>query len=169
MVTSDTNDLLQLLEQSRSDLHSAVAAFQDQAAATARKDGQWSALDCVEHLAAVEERFVGWLKKAERSENGVLDKQKAQELLARVSNRTTRVQAPEAVIPVGRFPDLQEALKHFDTVRDDTAQFAKDLGSGLDYLTVDHPRFGTLNGTEVLMVVAGHTMRHTEQIRELVS
>jgi hypothetical protein len=34
-------------------------------------------------------------------------------------------------------------------------------------LAVEHPRFGTVNGVGLLVLMAGHARRHAAQIREL--
>jgi hypothetical protein len=92
---------------------------------------------------------------------------KEEALAARFVDRTTKRQAPEAVLPKGRFTSLAEGLKQFQSARDCTVQFARERAADLYTLASVHPAFGPLNGMEALMIIAGHARRHAEQIREV--
>jgi hypothetical protein len=76
------------------------------------------------------------------------------------------VQAPEAVLPGGRFTTLAQALEQFNAGRTRSIQFAEDRCDELYFLASEHPRFGPVNGVELLIIIAGHCRRHAEQIRE---
>ncbi len=166
-MTPDVNtDIVEALESSKQQLNAAAADLSQQGDASPEA-GRWSALGCVEHVAMVEERFLGMLEKAEKLDAPRVDKAKESELLARVSSRATRVQAPEIVHPSGRHPDLAHALDHFNAVRSKTIRFAEEHDADLHHLSVDHPRFGVMNGAELLLVLAGHSRRHADQIVEV--
>ena len=166
MATQQGTDIVQILEDSRAELNSALSDLQEAHEKLAPAD-RWSALDCVEHVATVEERFLGRLEAAGRSENPRMDADREAQLSARVSSRADRFVAPEAVRPTGRFATVAEALTHFNAVRTRTLNFATDHSADLYYLSVEHPRFGVMNGVEALRVIAGHACRHAAQIREL--
>lgn len=166
MTPETTSDIVQALEASRFQLNTAAAGVSQQGD-TSPEAGRWSALGCVEHVAATEERLLGFLDKAEKLDAPRVDKQKESDLTARVSSRAKRVQAPEIVHPAGRHPDLAHALDHFNVVRARTIRFAEERQADLYHLTVEHPRFGTVNGMELLLVIAGHARRHAEQIVEV--
>ncbi len=166
-MTPDTkSEIVQALESSKQQLNSAAAGLSHQGDASPEA-GRWSALGCVEHVALVEERFLGFLEKAEKMDSPSVDKQKESDLLARVTSRANRVQAPEIVHPSGRHPDLAHALDHFNAVRAKTIRFAEERQADLYHLSVDHPRFGVMNGAELLLVIAGHARRHADQIVEV--
>ncbi len=126
-------------------------------------------LDCVEHIAFVEDRLLGRLESSERAEGARVDLEKEARLLAMVTNRSVRAEAPEPVRPTGKFATVAQALDHFTAVRTRTIRFAEERRDDLYQLTAEHPRFGSLNGTELLLIVAGHGRRHTEQIREITA
>jgi hypothetical protein len=126
-------------------------------------------LECVEHIATVEERLMGRLESAERLEEARVDPEKEAQLAARVANRSVRAQAPEPVAPKGRFTSVALALDHFHAVRMSTIRFAEERGGDLYHLAAEHPRFGSLNGAELMVIIAGHGRRHAEQIREITA
>jgi uncharacterized damage-inducible protein DinB len=167
MVPTERTEILQHLERGRQEFLAAVAGL-NEAQAKARPDPErWSVLDCVEHVATVEERFLGWLEADKRVDEPRIDKEKEAGLLARVSDRSNRAQAPEAVVPRGRFLTLAEALEQFNHRRTLSIQFAQDRYDDLYYLAAEHARFGPLNGSEVMMLIVGHADRHKAQIREV--
>jgi len=86
--------------------------------------------------------------------------------VTRVTDRSVKAQAPEAVRPTGRFSTIAEALTAFQAARDQSVQMARERGTELYLVGAEHPRFGPLNGIEVLYLMAGHARRHAAQIRE---
>ncbi len=159
-------ELIEILEASRADFNAAAAEVPDSKAAITPEAGRWSILQCVEHVTVVEDRFLTWMQNAPRLESMRVDKAKEADLLARVPDRTARAQAPEAVRPASRFATLAEAMQEFNAARTRTVEFAKQRGADMYRLSLEHPRFGPMNGAEFLMVVAGHSRRHAAQIRE---
>jgi hypothetical protein len=117
----------------------------------------------------VEERFFGRLEKAPREGAPPVNKEHEAELEARVTNRGNRAEAPEPVRPMGRFASLAEAAEGFQAARARTIRFAEMQGQEVYSRAESHPRFGPLNGAELLIIIAGHARRHAGQIRELRS
>ena len=160
-------EIVQCLEDSRQDFLDTLRGVTEAQASAHPQAGRWSVLECVEHVINVEERFFGRLEKAPREGAPPVDKNKEAELLARIPNRANRAEAPEPVRPTGRFATLAEALGAFRAVRARTIAFAEQEGAQLYSRAEAHPRFGPLNGTEMLIILAGHARRHAGQIREL--
>jgi uncharacterized damage-inducible protein DinB len=166
MAPKERTEIVDNLERSRQEFLAAVAGLSDSQAKTRPDAERWSVLDCVEHVAFVEERFLGWLNGAERLDAPRVDKENEAGLAARVPDRSTRVKAPDAVLPNGRFATIEQALEQFNAQRARSIQFAQDRADDLYSLAAQHPRFGPVNGVELLIIVAGHSRRHAEQIRE---
>ena len=57
-------------------------------------------------------------------------------------------------------------MDQFKVNRSLTIRFAKDRAAELYWLSLEHPRFGTMNGSEFMVMIAGHARRHAAQIRE---
>ena len=167
MVPETRSEIWQSLEDSRLEFNNSVAGVSEAQAKTRPAAGRWSVVDCVEHVTTVEERFLGRLEGAERLSVPRVDKQKEADLMARLPNRSTPLQAPAMVQPSGRFPTLADALAGFNAVRARSIQFAEGRAADLSSLALDHARFGPVNGTEMLIIIAGHARRHAAQIREI--
>lgn len=128
--------------------------------------GRWSVLDCLEHLTFVEGRFQEWLLNGrEITPNKNVDREIT--LYQLVTNRSEKREAPEAVLPAGRFASLAEATAAFEQARAKTMQLAAEKGTGLYTINASHPRFGDMNGAELMNLIAGHARRHADQIREV--
>jgi hypothetical protein len=166
MAPREKTGIVQNLEHSRQEFLAAVAGLSESQAKARPDPARWSVLDCVEHVTSVEERFHGWLESAKRLDAPRIDKEKEAGLMARVPDRSVRAQSPDAVLPAGRFPTLEQALAQFNAGRTRSIQFAEDRCDDLYCLASEHPRFGPVNGVELLIVIAGHCRRHAEQIRE---
>jgi hypothetical protein len=160
-------ELLTILEESRQEFHRAVEGLEAAQASLRPVPERWSVLECVEHVVNVEQRFLGRLESAERVETPAIDKAREAALRERVVDRRQRAEAPEMLRPSGRFPNLAEALNAFDAARRETARFAELHHPELYLLVTSHPRFGTLNGYEYVLIAAGHSSRHARQIREI--
>ena len=166
MAPEPTLEMISTLEASRKDFLAAAAVPESQAKINPEA-GRWSVLECVEHVILAEERFLSWLEKGTEVETAKANPQKEAELAAAVTNRASRAQAPEPAQPKGRFHTLAEALTAFDAVRNRSVQFVQQRGSKLYQLMVEHPRFGPMNGAELVQIIAGHACRHAAQIREV--
>lgn len=160
-------EIVQTLENGRKEFLATLDGLSEAEAQAHPQAGRWSVLECVEHVAVVEERFVGRIEKAPREGAPEINKQHEADLGARVKDRTNRAEAPEFVRPAGRFHTLAEAVDAFQAMRARTIRFAEEHAAELYSLAESHPRFGPLNGTEFLIMMNAHVLRHAAQIREL--
>ena len=166
MAPEQRSEFAHALEASRLEFLAASNGVSDAQAKTSPGPGRWSVLECVEHVSLAEERFLGWLEQAELKEASPADRHKERELATLVIDRTRRANAPDAVRPTGRYENLAQALDQFNAARRRTVQFAQERAADLYSKSVEHPRFGKLNGAELILIIAGHARRHAEQIRE---
>ncbi len=162
------NVLVSVLEDGRQDVVASLQNLADDLAAKKPAPGRWSALECMEHIVVVEERFLGWLANGSPIE-AVESREKEAELGAKIRDRSYKAQAPEAVIPTGRFTSVQAAIDAFNRVRDLSVRVAEERGGALFSVGVTHPRFGDMNGAELVHVLTAHACRHAAQIREIRS
>lgn len=160
--------LLAVLKDSRQEVLTAVHGLSDEQAGKKPAPERWSALDCLEHISTVEDRFLGWIAHG-TAQDPAPDDKREKSLLMMIMDRTTKVQAPEAVIPSGRFGSLAEAVAAFEAARERSLQIARARGAELYSIKVKHPRFGEMNGAELMHIMAGHGRRHAAQIQEVRS
>lgn len=128
---------------------------------------RWSILDNLEHMVLVENRLQDILgRMPDGSPVGADDVlQPEAELLAAVQDRTQRFNAPPAVHPTGRWTP-SEAMDEFKAVRAKTFQL---LDSAiLRGRTIPHPFLGPWDGYRWILAISAHTLRHLDQIREVM-
>jgi hypothetical protein len=166
MVPEPKREIIEILERSRSEFSDALQGISEEQASRRPEADRWSVLECVEHVVMVEWRLLGRLESAPVQQASAPDKPKEADLAARVMDRTVRVQAPEPVRPTGQFPTLAHALANFHQARNQTIQCATNRHADLYSLSLEHQRFGVLNGLEFLILMAHHARRHAAQIRE---
>jgi uncharacterized damage-inducible protein DinB len=159
-------DLIDALEASRRELLEAVGAIPEAQAKSRPETGRWSVLECLEHLILSEERLLRRFESSPLRETAEMDRKKEADLAIRVPDRSTRAEAPEGLRPTGQIGALAEALHRFNSARDRTIEFAQDRASDLYSISFEHQRFGSLNGAEWMVLLAGHVRRHAAQIKE---
>lgn len=160
--------LISILESSRRDFLDATAGISPQQASVKPAPGCWSALECIEHVIAFEDRCLAWI-----SSGTAVAPQRSPEkelrLFTMIRSRLTKVEAPEVFRPRGRFDALAAALAGFKATRDRSVQVARECGDTLYSIGAQHPRFGNLNGVELIHLIDAHARRHADQIRETCS
>jgi hypothetical protein len=130
---------------------------------------RWSVAEVVEHLTVIEDLFVNNLcaqlmqAPAGRPDTDV--KNLDAMILAKVPDRSTKVQAPENLVPTGRWTP-QASLERFLADRRETVNFLTS-GANLRGHVLNHPALGPLDAYEWVLAVAAHTERHTKQILEV--
>lgn len=166
MTPEDINDVAGQLESARAELIAVVSSLTEEQARTRPAPDRWSVLECLEHVCYVERRFLRMVRESEAGRPAERDAAKEAALLERVTDRSNRRTAPEAVHPAGRYRSISQALQDFNAVRDDTLQFASEEGVNLLSRSARHLVFGPLNGVETLLLIGCHGRRHTAQMRE---
>jgi hypothetical protein len=133
----------------------------------------WSVAQTAEHIILSEEFLFGYsqqlLKTPAQSRTGPSGADEDKGLLTKVGDRSHRVMNPAAIAPRGRFKTPDEAIAEFTQRRDHSLEFARTTQGDLrHHLTADGAG-GQLDAYEFLLLMAGHSGRHTQQIREIES
>jgi len=158
--------LLSILEAGRRDFLSATQDISSTQASAKPAPGEWSVLECIEHVVTVEGRYLDWIADG-TSIAPQRDAEKEMRLFTVIRSRLTKVKTPEVFSPLGHFKSLADALAAFKTIRDRSVQVVQERGEGLYAIGARHPRFGEMNGAEVVHLIDGHARRHADQIREI--
>lgn len=164
-IQDDQPDLVQLLEEGGREVADAVSGVNEELAKAKPGPGQWSILECLEHVAITEERGRTRLETAPKAGAPGIDKEKEARLTEQALDRSVTIQAPEAITPKGRFASLAEALEVFQAQRALTIEFVREQSHDLYPRLLMHPIFGELNGVEMAVLIAGHGRRHAAQMR----
>jgi len=158
--------LITRLQQGRDRYLCAFHGVLDSSSSWRRTPGTWSIMDCAEHVAVAEEQMLRlWEKLAAP---GASDPAKDAAIVAAAHDRTRKAKAPERSEPKGRFDSLFEALERFRMARERTMQFAESTSlEDLRAKVVPHPMAGTLDGYQLLTLMAAHPERHALQVEEI--
>jgi len=133
----------------------------------------WSPAECVEHVALVEARVVGAIKKLSAGPPTAADILAScagkDEMIERdIPARLTRFTAPEPVRPTGRYTQPAELLAFFTSTRDATLEYARTTADPVRQIAFPHLYFGPLDGYQWLLLMASHTERHLNQLLEVI-
>jgi hypothetical protein len=130
---------------------------------------RWSVAQVTEHIAAAEDFLRTLITEkvmvAAAGEPGRDVKKTDDAVLAMVPDRTTKVQAPEPLVPTNRFGSADASIKHFVESRAMTENYLKTTAGMRDHV-MDSP-MGKLDGYEFVLLIAAHSERHTKQINEV--
>ena len=166
----DENERLKLLATMASGpemLLNVLNGVSEETAARNPAEGRWSILDCVEHLALAENYLLSQILAGQTTDAPPGSSEREARILARGSDRTRTVFAPDVAIPHSKFATIGEALKAFLTVRERTIEFVENCHENLRLKTTTHPIIGPANCYEMLLMISIHPHRHANQIAEI--
>ena len=143
-----------------------VAALSE-ADASLSLHGGWTILQILEHMVLAEVGMLRMVHAARPAYESLADEAKEAELSSKVSSRAKPVAAPERAIPTGRFPTISAAVEALAAARVATIAYIRETETDLDCVTVNHPFFGVVSGHAMILVIAGHALRHLAQIGEI--
>lgn len=131
---------------------------------------KWSVLDTAEHIMLAEGLLFSQVEKALADKPNPDWEAKTQSKTALIEraivNRTTKVQAPEAIVPSSKL-SRAEVIKGLKEARAKTLKFAEETQVPLKMYTAENPFFKTLNAYQWLIYVPLHNLRHNAQIAEV--
>ncbi len=166
--------LAQYLRETREKFLQEIAGLSDAQMKFKPGAESWSVFDIAEHLAKgedviyalVTERIMKSPAQPEwKGEKGPRIKDLA--IVMYLTNRAAnKLQAPEPVQPSGKFATKAEIIASFEKSRARTIQYIETTEDDLR----GHFRengIGVIDGYQWLLVVAAHTERHLEQMREV--
>ena len=170
MTEPEREKALDLLARTRLALRGAVEGVAYDEAVWKPGPGRWSILEYVEHLAVSDDGLVALVTRIMAQtatpetpdERAVRDARIRATPIPRGANR-----APEALLPGGKYADLDEAMRAFEAARDRTIQFTGAVEGDLRSHFSIHPVLGPLDAYQWLLGNARHVETHSAHIREL--
>ena len=133
-------------------------------------DDRWSVAEVVEHIAAAEDQLLVMIAEkvmtAPPRPAGEDVKALDELVIARVPDRTKKVQTREELKPTNRYGSPEAALKHFLESRDKTIAYLRKT-DGLRDHAIDSPFGKKFDAYQWLLFCAAHSERHTKQINEV--
>jgi len=135
---------------------------------------RWSIAECAEHIALSEEFIFGVVTKQVMSTPVTPEKRDAvkgkdESIVKLLQDGSHKATAPEPIDPVKDHLSAGEAMKQFIASRAHTIEYIKTTKDDLRDHFFDHPvpAIGTLDAYQWIMLISGHSRRHTLQILEV--
>jgi len=159
MQTAERDLVLEHLHRSRARLLETVQELSPEQRSFKPAEDRWSVADCVEHIIIVEHFVLDSvgrvLKSAPEPEKHAETVGKDEVIQQRVPSRNFRVKGPEAVMPIGRWPEFPVLLGQFEAARNRSIEFT-------------HPFLGQFDCYQWLLFIGTHCERHVRQMEEVL-
>ena len=160
--------LLETLRKGGDSFLCSLAGVDEAASRLRPAENRWSVLECAEHVAVAEEVMLG-LVTGERKARDPEGSKRDDRILRSGSDRSRRFDASNQSQPRGRFSTLDEAVAHFQAVRERTLRVVEQTREDLRATEVKHPHpaVGVISTYECLLLMGSHAQRHALQIEEI--
>ncbi len=172
LTAADREQLVELLEDGRDRLLTAVAALDDAGWNYKSSPERWSPAEIVEHLYKSEGLFGGTLEQTLAGKADPEWKSKTggrtATLRSMMLNRTQRAQAPEPIKPVGEMTRL-ELIQGFAEARAKIIEFTTTTNKAIKEHVTEFGPFSAVNGMQLVVLRGAHTLRHFAQLEEVLA
>jgi hypothetical protein len=169
LTQADKDKALQYLEATKKDVLDATAGLSPAQWNFKPAPDRWSIAECMEHIAAAEDfirdNIVNGVMKAPPAPGRDVAAIDAA-ILENVPARKTKVQAPDPIKPTNRYGSPEGSIRHFVESRAITEEFLKTT-PGLRDHAADSPSGAKWDAYEFILLIAAHSERHTNQIKEV--
>lgn len=133
----------------------------------------WSIAEVSEHITKSEKLIGGMITTKVTAGTPVPEKKKVdntpgdQAIVARISGRTQKAQAPEVLKPTNEWPNKEAVCTAFGAERAKNAEFVKSTALDLRSYFAPTPFGLELDAHQWVLFMSAHTKRHTDQIAEV--
>jgi hypothetical protein len=169
LTSADRDSAVKYLEKTRDAVEASTKGLTDAQWTFKAGPEKWSVAQVVEHLALAEDLFFDAVtQKVMNSPAGAPDrdfKKTDADILAHVPDRSHKVQAPDELVPSGRW-SAQEALNHFVRSRARTIQYLQNTPDLREHVMAG-PTGTPLDAYEWILLAGAHSERHEKQIEEV--
>jgi hypothetical protein len=158
------------LKASREKFVTAVAGLSEAQLKFKSAPDRWSIAEVAEHITLAEDFIFGLVTNQVLKTPGASEKEskiKDEELLAMITNRSVKVQAPEPLVPKTRWQNIEETMKEFENRRSHTIEFVKTTGDDLRSHFFPFRNGSELDGLQWILLISAHCERHVAQINEV--
>ncbi|MBI1763173.1 MAG: DinB family protein [Acidobacteria bacterium] len=172
LTDDERKEAIKYLEETRKNFLAEVKGLSEAQWTFKAAPDRWSVAEVAEHIAVSEETLFGMvtdriMKSPATPEKKEAVKGKEVQLRQMITNRTVKAQAPEMLKPTNRWATQAELVKAFSASRDKTAAYVKSSQDDLRSHFAAHPVFKDLDAYQWIILIAGHSARHTDQIKEV--
>jgi len=167
--TADREAAVTHLERTRATFLKSIEGLTDAQWTFKSAPDRWSIAEVAEHIALSESLILGMVQTKMMQVPGPTPEERIADdtMLAGLVDRTSKFQAPEVLKPVNKWATKDALAKDFNTARDNTVQFVKTTTEDLRAHGGPHPVFKMLDVHQWILMISGHSERHTLQIEEV--
>jgi DinB superfamily len=172
ITSADKERALAYLETTKNGVVAATKGLSDAQWNFKPAPDRWSIAEVMEHLALAEDMIRGLVSEQVMKSPAIAPREAAElkkiddGVIVQVPDRSHKLQAPEPLKPTNHFGTPAEAEQHFLDSRAITEAYLKDT-PGLRVHAMDSPMGVKMDGYEWILLIAGHSERHTKQMLEV--
>ena len=172
LTEAERKDAIQYLEETRKNFLESIKGLSEAQWKFKAAPDRWSVAEVAEHIAVSEETLMALvtdriMKSPAAPEKKESAKGKETQLRQQVVDRSQKVQAPEMLKPTNRWATQAELAKAFGASRDKTIGVVKNSQEDMRAHFGPHPIFKELDAYQWIILIAAHSARHTDQIKEV--
>jgi len=171
MTTADRQFLVAYLEKTAKEFLRSIEGLTPQQWSYKPASGGWSIAECAEHISLAEDALFGMdqgmLKAPAKPNDPPRTREMDEKLIAMLTDRSKKAQAPEMLKPSGKFPTPASAVTQFTEKRGRSIEFAKTTQEDLRGRVQKNQLFGDVDAYQFLLFMAAHSSRHTAQLNEV--
>src|SRR5690606_1043711 len=171
---SDQDDkafMLNYYQQTLDNLKKSVAGLTEEQLNFKPTPDRWSISQCLEHIVSTEQMLFEMNKKGmeapanpeDRDDIKVTDEQ----VIAGMTDRSHKAQAPEQLLPDGKYKDAQIAITDLEKTRKPILEYINAVPLEELRNHVGESPMGSFDSYQSFLYIPGHTARHTAQIEEV--
>jgi len=170
LTDSERSFLLEQLQKSKTYFLDSIAGVTEAQWKFKPSPTAWSVAECAEHIILSEDFLFktsqGILKTPAVARLESSSSEVDHKLVTMVGDRSHKATAPEPITPSGKFATPADAAAAFTEKRDRNMAYAKTTTDELRVHVTKGP-LGPMDAYQFLLLMASHTGRHTDQIKEV--
>ena len=171
LTDKERKDAIALLSQTEQGVFSSLAGLSDAQLNFKPAPDKWSISDCVKHIAASEKGLWlmtnGALQKAANPEKRADIKATDDQVVSMVESRVQKVKTIAPMEPQNTpYKSLADALSSFYTDRGKLIELIRTTDEDMRDHVVTFPP-GSFDSYQMVLFIAAHSNRHTQQIEEV--
>ena len=169
MTSGQRATYLRYLNESSETILQALDSIPDELFTVRPDEDLWSAADVMAHLLKVESFIIANLSHVgpDPINSAMVVTLSDEEVLKQAADAQQKTKAREESRPSGMFKTKAEAVKAFNERRNKSKTFIETTDANLTSFTFPHPRMGLMSGTNWLVFVSGHSLKHVPQLEAI--
>jgi len=167
----DINKLIAYMEETRAFFLDHVKDLSETQLDFKAAPDKWSIRQCIEHITISEKMIFAFIQTGFQQPEDSLKHKEVKvtddQLIAFLTDRSRKAQAPDFLKPINQFKTKEEAIDTFMKQRDANEAFIKTTNINLRNHYIEHPLLGLLDCYQGFLLLTAHSKRHTLQIQEV--